>query len=62
MLDIKYIREKRDEVIQRLLIRGRDYTFEIDKILELDERKRNAKKKLDDIRRQRNILSKVYKK
>ena len=41
MLDIKYIRENPNEVIERLAQKGRDAKDEIAKILELDAERRS---------------------
>jgi seryl-tRNA synthetase len=60
MLEIKYIRENREEVIGRLLVRGRDYTDEINCVIELGDKRRELKKKLDDVRHQRKILAQDY--
>ncbi len=40
MLDIKFIKENRDFVKERLLTRGKDYSEDIDRILALDEERR----------------------
>ena len=40
MLDIKFIKESRDFVKERLLTRGKDYSEDIDRILALDEERR----------------------
>jgi len=61
MLEIRYIRENKQEVIDRLLIRGRDYTAEIDRVIELDAKRKKLQKELDDLRHERKVLSKSYK-
>ena len=40
MLDIKYIRECTDEVIERLAIKGRDAAEDIHRMLDLDVQRR----------------------
>ena len=40
MLDIKFIKENKEYVKERLLTRGKDYSEEIDRILSLDEERR----------------------
>ncbi len=57
MLDIKYIRKNKEEVIRRLLIRGVDYTNEINYVIDLDDKRKKAKKELDDVRHQKKLLS-----
>lgn len=58
MLDIKYIRENKEEVIERLKKRNRDYTEEIERVIELDKERRKTKQELDDVRHQLNQLHK----
>ena len=41
MLDIKYIKENPEEVIERLKIKGKDAKAEIEQILALDNERRN---------------------
>ena len=40
MLDIKYIKENPEEVIARLAVKGKDAREDIEKILELDAKRR----------------------
>ncbi len=40
MLDIKYIKENKEEVNERLLTRGKDFSEEIERLMSLDEERR----------------------
>lgn len=55
MLDIQYIRENREEVARKSKQKG--YEVDIDKLLELDERRRSLLTEIDQIRAQRNELA-----
>lgn len=59
MLQIHYIRENKQEVIDRLAIRGFDATPTVDKILEADEKRRNTQTELDGILAEMNSASKA---
>ncbi len=48
MLQINYIREHSEEVVERLAVKNFDATAIIDKLLILDTERRNVQKKLDD--------------
>ncbi len=56
MLDIKFIREHTDEVINAAKKKRKD--IDIDKIIKLDDERKELQKKLDDIRAQKNTASK----
>jgi len=58
MLDIKYIRENKNEVINRLKIRGKDYTQEIENVIDLDIKRRETQQELDGVRHQLNLKNK----
>ena len=55
MLDINYIRENKEKVKQAQKNRGND--VDIDKILELDEKRRALIKQVEELRHQRNVIS-----
>ncbi len=55
MLDLRFIRENSDLVKNRLALRGGEYP--IDRILELDRRRREILKELEALRAKRNELS-----
>jgi seryl-tRNA synthetase len=58
MLSLNYIREHRQEVIDRLAIKNFDGNEVITRIIELDNQRRETQKKLDDIQAQGNLLAK----
>jgi len=58
MLTISLIREKTDEVIQRLLIKNFDARNLVNEILQQDEERRLTQNKLDGIQSELNTLSK----
>ncbi len=58
MLDIKYIRENLEEVIERLNTRNGDYSY-LREIPELDERRRQLIKEGDDLKAKRNSDSRL---
>lgn len=58
MLTIKYIQEKRDELIQRLKIKNFDAEEIIDKILSLDAERRSTQAEMDGKQADLNKLSK----
>ena len=58
MLDIKLIRENPDEVKARLLTRQKDYSAEIDRIIELDEPRRSLITATEQIKARKNAVSK----
>ncbi len=57
MLDVKYILENTAEVKKRLTTRG-DYSTQIDEVVNLYEQKKAAQKEADELRSNRNNLSK----
>jgi seryl-tRNA synthetase len=58
VLDIKLIREKTDFVRQRLATRGGDDAAKIDELLKLDEQRRRALAEVENLKSQRNRVSK----
>ena len=59
MLDIKYIKEKPDEVIDRLAKKGKDAKEEIAQILELDAKRRALIGETESLKAEQNKLSKM---
>jgi seryl-tRNA synthetase len=57
MLEIQLLREKRDEVIERLSVKNFDAATLVDSILQRDEERRSTKKRLDDILAESNRLA-----
>lgn len=57
MIDIKYIREHTDQIIENSRHRG--VTVDIDRLLELDERRRELVTRIQDLQAQRNATSKT---
>jgi len=55
MLDVRLIRENLDAVRKNLLARGS--RADLERVLELDDARKNLRTQLDEIRRQRNLLS-----
>lgn len=60
MLDIKLIRENPDFVKERLSTRDPSYISMIDKVLEIDEERRQIIKEIEDLRAERNEKSKLF--
>ena len=58
MLGIRRLREERDGVIEALALRGLDATGAIDRLLQLDERRRRALTDVNDLKARRNAVSK----
>lgn len=58
MLDIKVIRENPEQVRERLLVRGTDFKPEIDKVLEIDVKRRELSAQADEMKAKRNAASK----
>jgi seryl-tRNA synthetase len=56
MLDIKLIREKTDEVRDRLAAKGAE--AQLDPLLELDRERRRLQTEVDQLKNQRNVVSK----
>ena len=59
MLDIKYIKEKPDEVIARLAKKGKDAKEEIAQILDLDAKRRALIGETESLKAEQNKLSKL---
>ena len=59
MLDIKYIKEKPEEVIKRLEKKGKDAREEIDSILALDKERRELIAKTEAIKAEQNKTNKL---
>ena len=58
MLDLRQIREEPEQVRARLRVRGRpEYIESVDRVLELDERRRSLISEVDNLRAQRNAVS-----
>lgn len=55
MLDIKFIRENKERVIETAL--NKHVEIDIEKLLSLDEKKRKIQKEIEDLRQQRNIIA-----
>lgn len=59
MLQLQYIKEHRDECIQRLMIKHvPDVEQRIDEIIALDEKRRALQKKGDDVKAEQNAIAK----
>ncbi|MDZ4838541.1 MAG: serine--tRNA ligase [Bacteroidota bacterium] len=58
MLSLQYIRENREEVIERLKKRNHQGVETIDSIIAIDAKRRESQKKLDDILSQSKLISK----
>jgi seryl-tRNA synthetase len=58
MLQLQFIRENRDEVIDRLAVKNFKAAALVDEIIELDNTRRSTQKELDDILAQSNQLAK----
>ncbi len=59
MLDIRYIKEKPDEVVARLAKKGKDAAEEIARILELDAKRRELISKTEAIKAEQNRTNKL---
>lgn len=59
MLQIHYIRDNKQEVIDRLAIRGFDATPTVEQILEADAKRRNTQAELDNLLAEMNSASKA---
>ncbi len=59
MLDINYIKENPAEVIERLAIKGKDAKDEIEKILELDTKRRALITETEGLKAEQNKLTKM---
>lgn len=58
MIDIKRIRENKEEVLKLLNARGTDYTEQIDAVLAVDEERRAVASKRDGLKNKQNTQSK----
>ena len=59
MIDIKFLRENPDAVKENIKKKFQDHKLElVDKVIELDKLSREAKQKADDLRSNRNKISK----
>ncbi|MEG0709099.1 MAG: serine--tRNA ligase [Longicatena sp.] len=59
MLDMKYLRENPELVKENIKKKFQDYKLElVDQVIELDKENRSLKQKGDDLRNQRNLISK----
>jgi len=58
MLQVAVLREKREEMIQRLNKRNIDAIALVDRVLDLDEKRRAAQVVLDDLKAEQNRISK----
>ena len=59
MLDIKYIRENPEEVIARLLKKGKDAREDIEAILALDGERRTLIMETESIKSEQNKMNKL---
>ncbi len=59
MLDINYIKENPQEVVERLAVKGKDAKEEIEKILELDAKRRALITETESTKAEQNKLSKM---
>ncbi len=59
MLDINYIKENPSEVIERLAVKGKDAKEEIEKILELDVKRRTLIAETEGFKAEQNKLTKM---
>ena len=59
MIDIKYIKENPEEVIERYLIKGKDAREEVEKILEHDTRRRALIGQTETLKAEKNKTSKM---
>lgn len=58
MLRTAYLKEHRDEAIERLAKRGEDFSGAVDRVLDLDERRRKKQKELNELEEVMNKRSK----
>ena len=58
MLDIKFIKENKEDVKARLATRGKDYSAEIDRLMELDEERRALIADTESQKARQNAVSK----
>jgi seryl-tRNA synthetase len=60
MLDLRLIRKNYEEVRKRIATRGEEYAKLVDKVYELDKRKRDLQKEVENLRATLNRKSKEY--
>ena len=60
MLDLKLIRKNYEEVRRRIATRGEEYAKLVDKVYELDKKKREIQKEVENLRATLNRKSKEY--
>ena len=58
MLDIKYIKENPDDVVKRLAMKGKDAKEDIDRIIELDAKRRSMIAETEALKSEQNKVSK----
>ena len=58
MLQVSYIRENRDKVLERLAVKNFKQPALVDEIIQLDERRRLTQNKLDGVSSQANAAAK----
>jgi len=58
MLQIHYIREKKDEVIERLAIKNFDAKPILEKVLDLDNERRRTQNELESLLNEANVIAK----
>ena len=58
MLQLSRIREEKDNIVERLKKRGKDFSKTISKIIELDEKRRSAQSQMEQYKAQLNQISK----
>ena len=59
MLDIKYIKENPDEVVERLAKKGKDAKEEIEAILKLDAKRRELLAEIESAKAEQNKTNKM---
>ena len=58
MLQVNYIRENREKVLERLTVKNFKQPELVDEIIELDEERRKTQVQLDDVSAQSNSIAK----
>ena len=58
MLDLKVIKENTQHVKERLAARGKDYSQDIDKVLELDTMRRSLIAETEQLKAKQNAITK----
>ena len=62
MLELGFIRENRDEIIERMAVRNLSAEKLIDKAIESDKVRRSVQKEMDDLQAELNQISKSSRK